>query len=62
MKVGDLVYQRQLPEYIGCIMEMKEVTNENSGWTTRLFRVRWLNKLYDYENIPEWRLRILSEA
>ena len=61
MKVGDIVMQTELPDYLGLITGMSEVTGRE-GWTVNFMHVRWINKLYEVEKIPEWRLEVVSPA
>ena len=61
MKVGDIVIQTEVPDYLGLITDMSEVTGQD-GWTTTFMHVRWLNKLYESEKIPEWRLEVVQPA
>ena len=53
--------QTELPDYLGLITGMSEVTGRE-GWTVNFMHVRWINKLYEVEKIPEWRLEIVSPA
>ena len=61
MKVGDIVMQTELPDYLGLITGMSEVTGRE-GWTVNFMHVRGINKLYEVEKIPEWRLEVVSPA
>ena len=61
MKVGDIVIQTEVPDYLGLITNISEVTGQD-GWTVNFMHVRWINKLFESEKIPEWRLEVVQPA